>query len=185
MTRLGYRHTINIGKKQEDKIKSVIDIAAAYCKLKAVYIRLNILKKNQKNIEIENKIIWNSKSIVKFLINCQEIFLVGVTSGNEIIEYRDKLMKEDDLFSSVIIDAVGSEMTEAMAQWVHDFLNKLIQKEGKTLTKRRFSPGYGDMALSNQMSVYDLLELNKIGIDLLPNYILVPEKSITAIIGIE
>jgi cobalamin-dependent methionine synthase I len=49
---------------------------------------------------------------------------------------------------------------------------------------RRFSAGYADFNLENQKAIYDMLQMGKIGVTITPNFILLPEKSVTAISGI-
>ncbi|HEX7504838.1 MAG TPA: hypothetical protein VF336_06195 [Syntrophales bacterium] len=41
------------------------------------------------------------------------------------------------------------------------------------------------MALDHQKLFYDLLDLKRFGVDLTKNFILEPEKSVTAVAGIE
>lgn len=49
----------------------------------------------------------------------------------------------------------------------------------------RFSPGYGDFRLSCQQFFFDALEISKrIGVYLTESFLMVPFKSITAVIGI-
>lgn len=184
MRRLGYNKNIIIKENDINKIEKVINLGFSYAEKKGAFTRLKILAKENDKVEIENNITWQRHSISKFLKDSSELFLIGVTVGKAIIDYRDKLMKEDGLFTSVIIDATASETVESLAEWLHQYLASLIQKQGLKVTKNRFSPGYGDMDLSNQKSIFDVLELNKIGIFLSSNFIMNPEKSITAIIGI-
>lgn len=66
-----------------------------------------------------------------------------------------------------------------------EFINKEIRREGKKLTQKRYSPGYGDLLLTNQKIIYDILNLKKLRIELTESYMLVPEKSVIAIAGIE
>lgn len=49
----------------------------------------------------------------------------------------------------------------------------------------RFSPGYGDFPLSAQKEILDGLEAGKrIGITLTEGYLMMPSKSVTAVIGV-
>ena len=43
-----------------------------------------------------------------------------------------------------------------------EFINKEIRREGKNLPKR-YSPGYGDLLLTNQKIIYDILNLKNLG----------------------
>ena len=48
----------------------------------------------------------------------------------------------------------------------------------------RFSPGYGDWPLEDQLDMIRLTEAYKIGLSLSTSLMLIPRKSITAIIGL-
>jgi len=47
----------------------------------------------------------------------------------------------------------------------------------------RFSPGYGDLSLDHQKGLLKYVEADKIGISLSETMVMLPEKSITAVIG--
>ena len=77
------------------------------------------------------------------------------------------------------------ETADAGLDWLMDFINKMLRKEGKKLTEQRFSPGYGDLPLANQRLIYDLLKLERLGLKLTEKCMLIPEKSVLAIAGVE
>jgi len=60
-----------------------------------------------------------------------------------------------------------------------------LRKEGRLLTKHRYSPGYGDLPLEYQKDLFALLQLDKLGVAITERCLLVPEKSVIAISGIE
>ena len=49
---------------------------------------------------------------------------------------------------------------------------------------RRFSPGYGDLPLSVQPAFAQELDLESLGVAVTDSYLLVPQKSITALVGV-
>jgi cobalamin-dependent methionine synthase I len=65
------------------------------------------------------------------------------------------------------------------------FLNRMLAREGRKTTKHRYSPGYGDLSLRHQKIIFDLLDLQRLDLTITPDYILIPEKSVVAIAGIE
>jgi hypothetical protein len=75
-------------------------------------------------------------------------------------------------------------MTDTGLDWIMDYLNQQIRREGKTLLPRRFSAGYADFNLENQKAIYEILQMGKIGVTITSSFILLPEKSVTAISGI-
>ena len=52
------------------------------------------------------------------------------------------------------------------------------------MSKKRFSPGYGDFDLANQRIFYSLLHLEQFDIRLTESCMLVPEKSVIAMTGV-
>lgn len=181
--RLGYRiSTTEIDENQNKNIMKSIDYSFNFCNFQASYLRLDVIKENENTVRI-NDLIIESKDFSNFLSNSREVFILGTTCGNEIVKLRNELTKKD-FYGSVIADATGSESVESFTQWLNDYLQKIILKEGKSLTKIRYSPGYGDFALSYQKDICNMLQLDKIGIKISDTFILDPEKSVTAFIGI-
>lgn len=73
-------------------------------------------------------------------------------------------------------------LDELVAAYCESLLPQL--EEGEYLTPG-FSPGYGDWDLSAQRQVLDILDApRRIGLTLTAGGMLVPEKSITALVGI-
>jgi hypothetical protein len=121
------------------------------------------------------------KSIVKHLAGCKKAVLMAVTLSAE----ADKLIRQTavtDMAESLAIDCLCS----AAVEQVCDIAEKEIfsGREGIYRTWR-FSPGYGDLPLELQRDF--LLAVNaqrRIGLTVTENSLLLPSKSVTAIIGI-
>ena len=85
---------------------------------------------------------------------------------------------------AVVMQAAAAAMVEAYcnelnAGWKKEYLEKDLY------LRPRFSPGYGDFPLSAQKEILDGLEAGKrIGITLTEGGLMMPSKSVTAVIGI-
>jgi len=66
-----------------------------------------------------------------------------------------------------------------------DYFNQSLRRENRRLLGKRYSAGYGDLFLETQKVIYGLLQLDRIGIEITESCMLIPEKSVTAITGIE
>ena len=108
-----------------------------------------------------------------------------VPAGAAVIEAIRRDTAADNLARAVVLDAAASEMVDAALDWMEAFFAQDLRRESRRLTKSRFSCGYGDLALENQKLFHDLLDLKRFGVELTEQYILVPEKSVTAVAGIE
>lgn len=123
-----------------------------------------------------------SRDLDFHLRHCEEGFLLAVTLGSE----ADRLLRRWSALSMAKA-AVGQAVC---AVWLDDLLSDycaVLLKElppGSYLTPP-YSPGYGDWPLTAQRRVLDTLDAYKtIGLTLTAGGMLVPEKSITCVVGI-
>ncbi len=113
----------------------------------------------------------------------EQCILLAVTLGQKVDELIRKAQVLD-LQQSVLLDVCASSMVEELCNQIETDLTEEWQKKGMYLTDR-FSPGYGDLPLSIQGNFCKVLDTNrKIGLHVSKEYIMMPRKSITAILGI-
>ena len=123
-----------------------------------------------------------SKDLCKNLQGCAEVFLLAVTLGNDSDLMMRRFLKLD-IYKASILQAVFTAMTEAYCDKLCEELQRDIG-EGFFL-RPRFSPGYGDLDLSVQRDFLSAVDARKaIGIYLSDGNIMIPEKSVTAFVGI-
>jgi len=126
----------------------------------------------------------NSKSLFSLLKDCDKIILFAATIGLEpdrLISKYSKISPSKALF----FQAISTERIEATCDKLCDILEEKYDKTGFTLTNR-FSPGYGDLPLMLQKDIFRVLNCPKnIGVTLNESLLMMPSKSVTAIIGIK
>ncbi|MDO4393490.1 MAG: vitamin B12 dependent-methionine synthase activation domain-containing protein [Bacillota bacterium] len=119
-------------------------------------------------------------SIQKHLEGCDKVAVMAVTIGAGI----DALLRTkqvNDMASAVIIDCGASLYIEEAC----DAFEEHIRNEVGMFTTPRFSPGYGDYPLRYQENILRYVDAQrKIGINITDDYLMVPRKSVTALIGI-
>lgn len=186
LTRLGYRKTTTVfSEEYKQKLNKIIQEGILMCNTKGIFGRYSIIEKSDKHIMLENELVFESTGLAKLLSNSTEVVLMASTVGSDITDRIHSEVESGDASLGVVLDAVASETADAALDWMVDFINKLIRREGKNLTRMRYSPGYGDLPLFNQKKIYDTLGLEKLKISITERYMLVPEKSVIAIAGIE
>ena len=113
----------------------------------------------------------------------REVFLFAATIG---LAY-DRLVQRARITSMAkasFLNAIGAAAVENVCDQLNEELCRIAAEEGKSL-RPRYSAGYGDFSLENQRGIFDLLSPAKhIGLTLKDNLIMVPEKSVTAVIGL-
>jgi cobalamin-dependent methionine synthase I len=106
---------------------------------------------------------------------------MGATAGKPIMDAIGEKTAQGNLTAAVVYDATASEMTDAALDWIMNYVNGRLRREGRRLLPRRFSAGYADFSLDNQKAMHKKLQMEKIGVSITPDCILHPEKSVTAI----
>jgi len=184
-SRLGFANGITkLDPKQRDEVDDYIEKALEIVELKGASAILPINRIEASKITLTEDIGFESESLAQFLSDSTEILLMAATSGSGIVEAISKDSTGKDVTAAVIFDAVASEMTDGVLSWIINYFNRQLSRENKQLTSRRFSAGYGDFSLDNQKIIYDVLNLRQLGISLSDKYMLIPEKSVTAVAGI-
>ncbi len=183
--RLGFKkRTTQITVNRRKETDQFIDEAVSIISLQGSLLRLPINRNDGKKIFLAGNLTFTSEKLSSFLSNCEEAVLMGATAGNSIMEAIKEKTNQDNLAAAVVYDAVASEIVDAGLDWIMDYLNQQVRRERKTLLPRRFSAGYADFDLKNQKIIYQKLQMEKIGVTITDEFILLPEKSVTAISGI-
>lgn len=179
---LGYKREL-IRDEDISLASKYIENARKYFFPKACYERFRVKVYDDNKIDMPYGTII-SESLYRNLNGCGEIYIFAATIGIQFdrLMYRARATSMSD---AAIYQAVGAAAAEAFCDMLNAKLEKLAQEEDKKL-RPRFSPGYGDLNLDNQKGVFSVLEPHRYaGITLNDSLLMSPEKSVTAIIGIE
>ena len=185
-----FRMKFNVHKTELDddikrKISSVMNRGFSVCEPKGSWILLNITGRDESSVHFDGGFTIQSESIVKLLARSESAVFMGVTVGKGIVDLAQEAVHAGDGSSAIIFDAVGGETAEAAIEWLNRFLGSELRRRGRVLTPMRFSAGYGDFLLENQRLFYELLDLERFGVKLTESCIFIPEKTVTAIAGVE
>ncbi len=89
-----------------------------------------------------------------------------------------------NMADAVIMDACASAAVENVCDRFEADLREQLKNEHLFLTSR-FSPGYGDFPIDTQIQMCEVLNTSRrIGLTVTDRYIMVPRKSVTAVMGI-
>lgn len=185
-SRLGHnRHLTKMSDAQRKKVESAIAQGVSLCQLRGVWGRFEISKWTAERVEFGDGNVFASSKLAELLKESKSLLLFAVTAGADIVEAASELSGQGDGVGALAYDAAGSEMVDAAAEWVQQYLNQQFKRGNEILTKRRFSPGYGDLELKNQAILFKLLDIEKLGVKLTEDFLMIPEKTVTAIAGIK
>lgn len=186
LTRLGYKSGVTELKENDiTLIERGIQQAEALCKPSGAYLIVPILSINNSEIVLENGIKFDSAGLLKLLKNSKSVVLMGSTVGKEVTDRIYNEVEKGNAAAGLIIDSVASQTADAILNSMTELLSKMLIRQGKVLTRHRYSPGYGDLPLSYQKIIFEALQLEKLNMALTEKFMLKPEKSVIAIAGIE
>ncbi len=122
------------------------------------------------------------ESIKKHLNGCGECVLLAATLGIEA-DNLIRISEAESMTQAVIYDACATELTEVLCDRAEEEI-KLSLPYGLHLTSR-FSPGYGDFPITLQHRILEILDApRKLGLTVTEHSLMLPRKSVTAILGI-
>ena len=135
-------------------------------------------------IEFKNtNLILKSKDVSELLKDCDKCVLMCATLGFNI-EKNIRRYSYNDLTKGIIVDACATTSIEEICDLIQDNILQQRSKEGKSLTMR-YSPGYGDLDISANKDILQVLDAHKrIGVTVTNTGIMIPRKSVVALIGI-
>lgn len=123
------------------------------------------------------------KDIRQMLVPCSEVILIAATLGASA-ERMLLRAQAQSAARSLLLDAVLSAAIEAVLDRQEEALRRELSGGGLYLTDR-FSPGYGDMPLEQSKSICEILDAQRqIGLTVSASGIMIPRKSVTAIMGV-
>ena len=144
----------------------------------------SIKQKYKGIIELEGtNLILESNDLYEILKDCNECILMTATLGINI-EKDIKKYSCTELTKGIIIDSCATTAIEEVCDRVQNEIENNILKNGQYLTFR-YSPGYGDLSIEKNTEILNILNGQKeIGLTITNSGIMIPRKSVIAIIGI-
>lgn len=179
---LGYKNQVldnNILLLIEDCINEMRNLAES----RYVYKFFEMDNENGKIVLCNSNIELLGNDISNHLKQSETCILMAATLGNAVdmkIRYYEKI----NMTKALIMDACASCAIEEVCDSLCVGLQDKLHSRNKTITPR-FSPGYGDLPIELQRAFISVLEADKaIGLAASYSNILIPRKSVTAIMGI-
>lgn len=127
-------------------------------------------------------IVLTGNDIYEHLRNCRKCAVMAATLGIEV----DNLIRTkqcDNMLTALVLDSCATEFTEKLCDAAENEIRAIAESEGKGINFR-FSPGYGDLPIDIQRDITGIIDAaRRIGLTVTESSIMIPSKSVTAIIG--
>lgn len=184
-SRMGFKPaSIGIPENMKSLVQEAILQGRELTKPEACYDYRPIRFLSSDRIQIEGGFIIQSRKVYHWMEGCEGLYLTAVTLGPGIDREVKALSQSGELTRAFLLNAYGAEAAEALMKRLNDAINDLAKKQGMH-TIKRYSPGYGDWHISAQKELLGLIQAEQIGIQLTESFLMIPEKSVSAIIGVK
>ena len=172
--RAGYAKTMPLAEQGFAALRNVAAPRTAYC-----YFPVHV---TESLVEIEGVVRIESYDLARLFVYCSSCVVMAVTLGPEV-DRLIQLLGRGDVSAALACDACASVWADSLCD---DFERKLEAElaPGEYLT-RRFSPGYGDVPISVTADLLRAVDAQRrIGVFLSQRGMMIPVKSVSALIGI-
>ena len=122
-------------------------------------------------------------TLARHLEGCHAAYLACGTIGAEFdaLQRRVSAVSGTD---ALAVQAAGAALVEKLMDEVEDAIRGKLE-DGEILLPR-YSPGYGDFPLSAQRELLGLLDApRRVGVSLTDSFLMIPSKSVSAVIGVK
>ncbi|MGE5629464.1 MAG: vitamin B12 dependent-methionine synthase activation domain-containing protein [Caulobacteraceae bacterium] len=129
-------------------------------------------------------LILRGRDIDAHLSKSEKCAVMAVTLGLEI-DRRIAFYSKTDLTRSLIFDACATAAVESLCDEVQVEIEAKAKAMSLEITSR-YSPGYGDLPIDHQREIARVLKVyERIGLSVNESSIMIPRKSVTAVIGMQ
>ncbi|MCK5729881.1 MAG: hypothetical protein KAH68_02325 [Draconibacterium sp.] len=166
-------------------IKQALLDAPQYCDIKGGYKIFNNIEvnRNKESITINSQTFFPSKIVTTQLQKSTSVALYICTSGENISNHSNDIIKQGDPLLGYIFDVIGSVAVEKATDKIQNFLEIESKISGLNISDR-YSPGYCEWNVAEQHKLFGLLPNNFCGVALSKSSLMNPIKSVSGIIGI-
>ncbi|WP_461206605.1 vitamin B12 dependent-methionine synthase activation domain-containing protein [Clostridium sp. DL1XJH146] len=182
---LGYRN-----QETDTTIENLIDLCIEevkeYSIPKSTFKTFDLMKiQDTQNVKItDTNLTFHGRDIYNHLKNSTKCTIMASTLGVQI-EKKTRLYEKSNLTKALIFDACATTAIESFCDEIEEEVKKEAEKLNLAITYR-YSPGYGDFDLNIQHNILNVLDAHKkIGLTVTDTNILLPRKSVTAVIGFQ
>ena len=167
-----------LDKVTEKNIKRALEIVAKMADFKYLYRKYSIVV-TDKQVDIKDaNLIFESISLANHLKKCDEAVLFIATLGLTL----DKEIERLEVIDLALAYAVNAVAVAYLEEAIDETLVDIDTSKNQT---SRYSIGYGDLELKYQNDLINILDASKqIGVYALETHLMVPAKTVSAIVGL-
>jgi hypothetical protein len=172
-----------VPEQMAPRLEQAADAVLAASRPRGARLVVDIAERERQRVRTADGVELAGLGLAALLERSERVAAFAVSLGPGPEELMRRASDEGRLLDLTLLDAVASETVEALAAQAQAEIAAAAERAGRGST-RRYSPGYCDWALEQQDAFAHWSLLEATGIELTPDRLMIPEKSITAVMGI-
>ena len=162
-----------------ERIAALIDEASAICRPARIWRRFALAD----NAVVSGGVRLDmGGTLGRHIEGCKSVFLSCGTIGAGFDAFQRRIAVTSAA-DALIVQAIGAALIEKTMDAMEDEIRAELADDETLLS--RYSPGYGDFPLAAQRTILALLDTpRRIGVSLTDTLLMVPSKSVSAVIGV-
>ena len=182
LLRLGYRRPAQVPERTARLIDEIMDKGRSLLAPRAIYGTFDASTPGPGLCLIGGSLRAASRSLHERLQGCRRAVLFAATIGPLVETWCHDLLQDGQMTRGLLADAFASSAAIALGLELETIATAVLKEEDLEATGR-YAPGYGDWPLGDQAPLCALLDVGRIGITLTEDFLMLPAKSITGVIG--
>ena len=179
---MGSSHGEPVRKDVLDMVNRLMAEAMDYLCVRGTYAVRNVVRMTADVLELEGCPAFRGP-IASFLSPARRVAVFVATVGGTLEQAAERCYHDGRSAESFVLHAIGSAAAEAACDamvehlWAHEI-------RGDEAVTAPFSPGYCGLPLTEQQTLFSILDASSIGVTLLPSMMMHPIKSVSGLAGI-
>ena len=165
------------------QLKEALEIAKTKVVPKTSLAEIKILNFKPDSLELDGGIVFSTRDLPSHVKGSTRICAFLVTIGKGIEDAASSHMISDNHLLGYLLDRIGSFAVEYLAENIESRLRCSLASNNLSVSSR-FSPGYRDWPIEEQFKLAKIVDFTKAGVILTENCMMIPRKSISAVVGI-
>lgn len=181
---LGYSE-FNVPVPVAENVKNIFEYFRKEMKIKCGYKRFDSsdVKIYNSGFSVQDLSFDCKKIIGKYLIGSESLIFIVVTLGDVFEKLLNTFKSNNDYLEMFLSDKIASDIVEVAADRLEMIIEEKLKTESLKVTNR-YSPGYCGWDVSEQKKFFSLLPFGFCGVTLSESAMMIPIKSVSAVIGI-
>ncbi len=147
-------------------------------------VRIKNISFSNGRVDLENNFFLNFNHSIMNLLKGSSYLVLGIVTIGSFLENKvSELFTKGEYPRAVALDSVGTVLVRSFS----DYMRSVVCQEAKEQdlhTTKYFSPGSDDWDIKQNKIIFQNIPVNKIGVKLTESYLMIPQKSLSWIIGV-